>query len=76
MNLLFNISKISKQFRLNVVSQVPLIKSLNPLRVRNEDGHSKVLLCPDTRENLEFSVQTGVSRLKKILSAILTAARA
>ena len=41
--------------------------SLNPLEIRDEEGSSKALLCPDARENLGFSVQTVIARLQKIL---------
>ena len=49
---------------------------MRAVHLKNQEGNSKVVVCPDARENLGFSVQTGASRLQKILSAILTAARA
>ena len=51
-----------------LILPMPFVRlCLNPLEIRDEEGSSKALLCPDARENLGFSVQTGVSRFQKIL---------
>ena len=66
---------ILRLFRLNCMRKALKIKRFDLLEIRDEKGSSKALLCPDARENLWFSVQTGVVRLQKILFKEFSLAR-
>ena len=60
--------QIREQFRHLSQWRLWLIRlCLNPLQIMGKEGNGKVLLCPDARENLGFSVQTNVASLQKIL---------
>ena len=55
--------EIRERFRLKILDWLSMLLSLNPLEIRDEEGSSKVPLCPDARENLGFSVQTIIASL-------------
>ena len=61
----FNASHLRNQGAVQTYSawQREGLMFLNPLEIRDEEGSSKVPLCPDARENLGFSVQTIIASL-------------